>query len=55
MHWLWNSIKVAGVSAALIVMLSTTSSYAFSRLKFRGKALTLTRSCCSRCYRRCSR
>ncbi len=41
MHWLWNSIKVAGVSAALMVVLSTTSAYAFSRLKFRGKALTL--------------
>jgi len=42
MHWLWNSIKVAGVSAALMVALSTTSAYAFSRLKFRGKAPTLT-------------
>src|SRR5678815_3923776 len=41
LHWLWNSIKVAGASAALMVVLSTTSAYAFSRLKFRGKALTL--------------
>jgi maltose/maltodextrin transport system permease protein len=41
MRWLWNSIKVAGVSAALMVVLSTTSAYAFSRLKFRGKTLTL--------------
>ena len=41
MHWLWNSVKVAGVAAALMVVLSTTSAYAFSRLKFRGKALTL--------------
>lgn len=41
LHWLWNSIKVAGVSATLMVVLSTTSAYAFSRLKFRGKALTL--------------
>lgn len=41
MHWLWNSIKVAGASAALMVVLSTTSAYAFSRLKFRGKALAL--------------
>jgi maltose/maltodextrin transport system permease protein len=41
MHWLWNSIKVAGISATLMVALSTTSAYAFSRLKFRGKALTL--------------
>jgi maltose/maltodextrin transport system permease protein len=41
LRWLWNSIKVAGTAAALMVALSTTSAYAFSRLKFRGKALTL--------------
>ncbi|HEX2685912.1 MAG TPA: maltose ABC transporter permease MalG, partial [Kofleriaceae bacterium] len=40
-HWLWNSIKVAAVSAALIVALSTSSAYAFARLKFRSKASTL--------------
>ncbi|MEM9492902.1 MAG: maltose ABC transporter permease MalG, partial [Myxococcota bacterium] len=39
--WLWNSIKVAVVSAALILLFSTTSAYAFSRLKFRGKAAIL--------------
>jgi maltose/maltodextrin transport system permease protein len=33
--WLWNSIKVAGISALLIVFISTTSAYAFARLKFR--------------------
>jgi maltose/maltodextrin transport system permease protein len=41
MHWLWNSIKVAGVAAVLIVALSTSAAYAFSRLKFRAKAATL--------------
>src|SRR5678815_671878 len=41
MHWLWNSIKVSGIAAALMVALSTTSAYAFSRLKFRSKTLTL--------------
>jgi maltose/maltodextrin transport system permease protein len=35
--WLWNSIKIAGITALLIVMLSTTSAYAFARLRFRGK------------------
>lgn len=35
--WLWNSIKVAGISSLLIVVLSTTSAYAFARLRFRGK------------------
>jgi maltose/maltodextrin transport system permease protein len=41
MHWLWNSIKVATVSAFLILMLSTTAAYAFARLRFRFKLTTL--------------
>src|SRR5262249_61813792 len=41
MHWLWNSIKVAAVAAALIVALSTSAAYAFSRLRFRAKTATL--------------
>jgi len=41
LRWLWNSIKVAGISAALIVVLSTTCAYAFARLRFRGKELIL--------------
>ncbi len=39
--WLWNSIKVAGLSSVFIVALSTTSAYAFARLRFRGKGLIL--------------
>ena len=35
MTWLWNSIKVATISATLIVGISTTAAYAFARLKFR--------------------
>ena len=35
--WLWNSIKVAFISAAGIVLLSTTAAYAFARLRFRFK------------------
>jgi len=42
MRWLWNSVKVAAVAAALILALSTTASYAFSRLKFRARTATLT-------------
>jgi maltose/maltodextrin transport system permease protein len=42
LHWLWNSVKVATVSAALILLLSTTAAYAFARLKFRFKQQTLT-------------
>ncbi|HLO93669.1 MAG TPA: maltose ABC transporter permease MalG, partial [Burkholderiaceae bacterium] len=32
--WLWNSIKVATISAFAIVGISTTAAYAFARLKF---------------------
>jgi maltose/maltodextrin transport system permease protein len=39
--WLWNSIKIAAVSAALIVAISTTAAYAFARLKFGGKQTIL--------------
>jgi maltose/maltodextrin transport system permease protein len=39
--WLWNSIKIAAVSAFLIVAISTTAAYAFARLKFTGKRAIL--------------
>jgi maltose/maltodextrin transport system permease protein len=39
--WLWNSIKIATISSALIVMISTTAAYAFARLKFARKQLIL--------------
>lgn len=35
--WLWNSIKIASISAILILAISTTAAYAFARLKFRFK------------------
>ncbi len=35
--WLWNSVKVAAISAFLIVAISTTGAYAFARLRFRFK------------------
>lgn len=35
--WLWNSLKVATISALTIVAFSTTAAYAFARLKFRFK------------------
>jgi len=41
LRWLWNSVKVAAISATLIVALSTTAAYAFSRLRFRGKRAVL--------------
>ncbi|MBD1574122.1 maltose ABC transporter permease MalG [Vibrio sp. S17_S38] len=39
--WLWNSVKVAGLTAIGIVTLSTTCAYAFARMKFKGKTLIL--------------
>lgn len=39
--WLWNSVKVATISAFLIVAISTTAAYAFARLKFAHKQAIL--------------
>ncbi|PKH22262.1 maltose ABC transporter permease MalG [Enterobacterales bacterium CwR94] len=39
--WLWNSVKVAALTAVGIVALSTTCAYAFARLRFRGKSSLL--------------
>ena len=39
--WLWNSIKIATISALLIVAISTTAAYAFARLRFARKGLIL--------------
>lgn len=39
--WLWNSIKIATISALLIVAISTTAAYAFARLNFRHKSTIL--------------
>ena len=39
--WLWNSIKIATISALLIVVISTTAAYAFARMKFARKGLIL--------------
>jgi maltose/maltodextrin transport system permease protein len=36
--WLWNSVKIAAISAFLIVAISTTAAYAFARMRFAGKA-----------------
>ena len=39
--WLWNSIKIATISALLIVAISTTAAYAFARMKFAYKSTIL--------------
>ncbi|MCR5867401.1 MAG: maltose ABC transporter permease MalG [Aquincola tertiaricarbonis] len=40
--WLWNSVKVATLSACIILLLSTTAAYAFARMRFRGKSQALS-------------
>lgn len=42
LRWLWNSIKVALLTATVTLLLSTTAAYAFSRMKFRFKSQALT-------------
>jgi maltose/maltodextrin transport system permease protein len=42
LRWLWNSVKVATISAILILAFSTTAAYAFARLKFRFKNAILS-------------
>ncbi len=39
--WLWNSIKIATISAVLIVAISTTAAYAFARMRFARKQAIL--------------
>ena len=41
LRWLWNSVKVATLSATTALLLSTTAAYAFARLRFRGKKTAL--------------
>lgn len=42
LRWLWNSVKIATISAVIALLLSTTAAYAFARLKFAGKKASLT-------------
>jgi ABC-type maltose transport system permease subunit len=39
--WLWNSVKVAGISTLLSLSLTTMAAYAFSRLRFAGRVTML--------------
>lgn len=41
LRWLWNSIYISVVTSVFIVLLSTTSAYAFARLNFKGKSFIL--------------
>ncbi len=39
--WLWNSVKVSGITAILMVLLSTSSAYALSRFNFKHRNTAL--------------
>jgi maltose/maltodextrin transport system permease protein len=41
LRWLWNSVKIALLSASVALLLSTTAAYAFARMKFAGKRAAL--------------
>lgn len=41
LSWLFNSIKIAGITSLLMLFLSTTSAYALSRFNFKGKNFSL--------------
>ena len=41
LRWLWNSVKIALLSASVALLLSTTAAFAFARMKFAGKRAAL--------------
>src|SRR6516225_6753026 len=44
--WFWNSIKVSMVASAGIICLSGTAAYAFARLRFKFRGVTLNTLLC---------
>lgn len=40
--WLWNSVKIATITALVTLLLSTTAAYAFARMSFSGKGPALS-------------
>ena len=49
--WMWNSIKLGLFAGAGVLVISTVSAYAFSRIKFRGERRFSMASSSSRCSR----
>ncbi len=41
MTWFFNSIKISFITSILMLLLSTTSAYALSRFKFKGKSTSI--------------
>ena len=42
LKWLWNSVKIATLSACVTLLFSTTGAYAVARMRFRGRQQVLT-------------
>jgi len=40
-RWLWNSVKVSGITTILSLSLTTLAAYSFSRLRFKGRVTVL--------------
>lgn len=40
-RWIWNSVKVSGMTALFTVFLTALAAYAFSRFRFRGRRMGL--------------
>jgi ABC-type maltose transport system permease subunit len=40
-RWLWNSVKISGITTILSISLTTLAAYAFSRLRFKGRITML--------------
>jgi ABC-type maltose transport system permease subunit len=40
-RWLWNSVKVSGITTILNLSLTTLAAYSFSRLRFKGRVTLL--------------
>jgi arabinogalactan oligomer / maltooligosaccharide transport system permease protein len=39
--WVWNSVKVSGISTILSIGITTMAAYAFSRMRFKGRVTML--------------
>lgn len=39
--WIWNSVKVSGISTILSLAITTMAAYAFSRMRFKGRVTML--------------
>lgn len=41
LRWMWNTIKIAGISSILTLIMVSFTGYAYSRFRFKGKKMSL--------------